>query len=192
MGGAPRLARWVVDVIRILVGYPCPDDSRRVELLGSLIAPLVSDASRSHPLVPREVWLEITELLESTGLHELVPVAVRDRVQEIDDDVRDEFSYLAGETVLIHTLVPGAAERAADYLRSIVPTVRVWLDDSHVGGDQLRDRSQQAQHIVVASRACKHAASDYIRAHAGVEIRWASGKGWSSLVDALRGEPALT
>ena len=191
VGGAPRLARWIVDITRVLVSYPCPDEPRRIELLGSLIAPLVSDATRSQPLVPREVWLEITELLESTGLEELVPDAVRERTREIDDDERDDFSYLAGQTVLIHTLVPGAAERAGDYLRSLVPTVRVWPDESHVGGAQLRDRTRQAQCIVIASRACKHAASDFIRDHAAVDIRWASGKGWSSLVDALRSSPAL-
>jgi hypothetical protein len=191
VAGAPRLARWVVDVIRVLVSYPCPDESRRTELLGSLIAPLVADATRSRPLAPREVWLEITELLESTGLDELVPDAVRERTHEVDDDERDDFAYLAGQTVLIHTLVPGAAERAGEYLRSLVPTIRVWSDESHVGGPQLRDRTRQAQCIVIASRACKHAASDFIREHAAVDIRWASGKGWSSLVDALRRSPAL-
>jgi hypothetical protein len=50
----------------------------------------------------------------------------------------------------------------------------------------LRDQVRGADVIVVAARAAKHAATDFIRQEASAPIVWASGKGWSSLVEALR------
>lgn len=190
-GGAPRLARWIVDVLTVLTDYPCPSMSRRSELIGTLLAPLLIDVGRSKPLIPREAWIEIEDLLVGNELKDLVPEAVRERTEAVDDDTRAEFAHLADRNVLIHTLVPAVAERAADYLHTLVPSARVIADESHVGSAQLRERARNADYIVIASRASKHAATDFIRDEASTEIKWASGKGWSSIVDALRGHPSL-
>ncbi len=191
VGGAPRLARWIVDVLSVLTDYPCPSTSRRAELIGALLAPLVMDVGRSKPLIPREAWLEIEDLLAGNELKEFVPEAVRERTERVDDDSRAEFAHLANRNVLIHTLVPAAAERAAAYLHTLVPSARVIADESHVGSTQLRERARNADYVVIASRASKHAATDFIRDEASAEIAWASGKGWSSIIDALRSRASL-
>jgi hypothetical protein len=191
MGGPPRLARWVVDVLAILTGYPCPDEQRRAQIVGALLSPLTSDASRAVPIVPREVWLEIDGLLEASGLAELVPAEIQERSGLTDEHDKEDFAHLADQTVLIYTLVPGAAERAAAYVRRLVPSSRIIADDSHVGSSQLRERVRKADLVVIASRASKHAATDFIREAASAPIAWASGKGWSSLVNALRAGPTL-
>jgi hypothetical protein len=152
---------------------------------------LIVDTRRSTPFVPRETWLEITDALEERGLNELVPSAVLETVATETVDEAEAFAYLGDKTVLLYTLVPGAAERAGEYLVKLVPSVRVVTDRSHVGGPELRDRARSADAIVIASRAAKHAATDAIREFASVPISWASGKGWSSLVGALRQASAL-
>ena len=81
MSGPPRLARWVVDVLSIVTTYPCPSESRRTQMLGALLAPLFADASRGTPRVHAEVWLEISDLLEGSGLAELVPPGILDERQ---------------------------------------------------------------------------------------------------------------
>jgi hypothetical protein len=190
-GGAPRLARWIVDVLTILTDYPCPNASRRAELIGALLAPLLTDAGRSNPLIPREAWLEIDDLLEGNELKDIVPESIRQRTGSVDDDIRTEFAHLANRNVLIHTLVPAVAERAAAYLQTLVPSVKIITDESHVGGTQLREHARNADYIVIASRASKHAATEFIREEASSSVSWASGKGWSSIVDALRSKPSL-
>jgi hypothetical protein len=191
-GGAPRLARWIVDVLTVLTDYPCPSTSRRAALIGALLAPLLTDAGRSKPLIPREAWLEIDDLLEGNELKDLVPESIRQRTERVDDDIRTEFAHLANRNVLIHTLVPAVAERAAAYLKTLEPSARVITDESHVGSTQLREHARNADYIVIASRASKHAATEFIREEASSPISWPSGKGWSSIVDALRSNPSLS
>lgn len=186
IAGPPRLARWVVDVLCVLDGYPWPNESRREQFLGALIAPLVADAARSQTLVSRATWLEINDLLHATELVAMVPDIVRNPAGDTEAEELDQFGHLAGHTILMHTLVPGAADRAERYLKTFVPSIRVISDASHTGGQQLKEQARRADDIVIACRASKHAASQFIRDQAAVDVRWASGKGWSSLVDALR------
>jgi hypothetical protein len=186
VAGPPRLARWVVDILNVLHGYPWPDEGRRTQFLGVLVAPLLVDAARSRSVVPRAVWLEIADLLESSQLGTMIPETVRNSASDTHAEEVDEFAHLADHTILIHTLVPGAAERARNYLKGLVPSIRVIDDASHVASPQLKEHARNADEIVIASRASKHAASQFIRDQAATEVRWASGKGWSSLVEALR------
>lgn len=189
--GPPRLARWVLDVLQILQGRQWPDDGRRTQFLGALIAPLLADAARSKPVIPRAVWCEVADLLAESNLEALVPPSSFGSADDADSDEIDQYSHLANHTILLHTLVPGAADRAANYLKNLVPSVRVIQDASHVGSPQLREQARNADDIVIASRASKHMASQFIREHACGAIHWSSGKGWSSLVDALRRDPVL-
>ena len=93
--------------------------------------------------------------------------------------------HYRGRSVLLHTLVAAAGERARAYLQARVQAT-VWADDSKVASNQLRDRARRAAIVVVASKAAKHAAYDAIKAAAGERLHYASGKGWSSLVTAVR------
>ena len=185
MSGPTRLARWVVDALSIVTTYPCPSESRRTEMLGALLAPLFADASRGTPHVHAEVWLEIRDLLEGSGLTGLVPPGILDVASAVENDAGD-FIHLKNRNILLHTLVPGAAERAADFIKHVAPSSQVATDESHVGSAQLRQKVRRADFVVIASLAAKHAATDFIRQESSVPIAWSAGKGWSSLVEALR------
>ena len=144
------------------------------------------------PLTPPEVWAEVAEIIDGSGLEDLVPSSSLPGASDETAAIAGEaFAHLVGSKVLLHTLVPKAAERAAAYLQDIAPGVTVLTDASHDGSPQLRERVRAATTIVVASKAAKHAATDFIRQNLSGELRWASGKGWSSLVDALRESPVL-
>jgi hypothetical protein len=184
LSAPPRLARWVVDVVGLLLTSPAPSEDDREAALRGIVAPLLPDAARSRPLVPSEVWAELVELLEGRqGLEELLG-ALRGAAQPQEDDA-DLFAALQGRSVLLHTLIAAASERARTYLQARVEAT-VWADDSKVASNRLRDRARRAAIVVVASKAAKHAAYDAIKAEAGERLHYANGKGWSSLVTAVR------
>jgi hypothetical protein len=182
LSAPPRAASWVVDLVRTVLGEPSPSEASRDRAIRDLVALLLPDAQRARPLVAREIWTELGEMLEDLGgLEEALPT-VRAAAEAEDDD--DPYRFLSGKTILLHTLVEAAAERARTYLESMTD-VRVLVDSSHVGGSRLREQASRADLIVVASRAAKHAAFETIRPAAGDRLVYASGKGWSSLVMAV-------
>jgi len=137
-----------------------------------------------------EVWLEIKELLEDSGLTELVPPGILEDDSVVDDEAGD-FVHLNNRHILLYTLVPRAAERAADFIKHVAPSSQIVTDESHAGNAQLREKVHRADFVVIASRAAKHAATDFIRQESSAHIAWSAGKGWSSLVEALRANPTL-
>ena len=182
LSAPPRLARWVVDVVRTVMYEPAPSDDHRADAASRLVGTLMPDAGRARPLIKAEAWLELAELLEEhPGLREALPVF---RTAAEAQASEDAFAELKGRTVLLHSLVESAGERAKAYLQD-QGAERVWVDSSHVGSDRLRDIASRADIVVVAAKAAKHAAYETIRSAAGDRLRYASGKGWSSLVTAV-------
>jgi hypothetical protein len=182
LSAPPRLARWVLDVVELVISGPAPSEDARDQAIRRLLAPLLPDAQRARPLIPPEVWTEMAELIGERDALADVITPVAHAAEDADDDA---LAGLAGHSVLLHTLVPNAAERARDYLMACVSTT-VWTDNSKTGSSHLKDRSRRASIVVVASRAATHAAFDTIQAAAGDRLHYASGKGWSSLVTAVR------
>lgn len=193
IGAPPKYARFVVDAVSTLLDEPSRDAAARERAIGELVSSLAMDATRPSPRVPREVWVEITEMLAGHGLQSLVPAAA---IQFAGDDERsdlDDYAYLIGKKVLIHSLVPGVPERALQEIVRRAPGATVVVDDSKVGSGALREHVRSSDVILLAHRACKHAVSDFIKAERQPEsqLRYATGKGWSSLVDAARLVPRL-
>lgn len=182
LSSPPRQARWVVDLVAMLLQEPAPSEEARGSAIRRMVALLLPDARRSRPLVKPEVWTEISELVEdAAGLEDALPALKAAAATEAVDGPLED---LVGKTVLLHTLVEAAALRAKSYLEAAVD-VRVWTDSSHVGGKDLRDLAERADIVVVASKASKHSAYETIRPAARERLVYASGKGWSSLVTAV-------
>lgn len=186
LGAPPSLAHWVVSTVQVLVAHGAPSGPARDDGVRRLIAPLLADAQRARPLVVAEAWVELVEVLE--GRPDLVQVLGDQGRMEAAQDVEEgAFAALAGQKVLLYTLIEKAGARAADYLSAAVPSVEVAVASDAVASDGLRQHARTADLIIVASRAAKHAAYDCIQASASRPIRYAAGKGWSSLVTAARG-----
>jgi hypothetical protein len=193
IGAPPKYARYVVDATATLLEEPSRDTEIRDRTIGELVSSLAADAARPMPRVPRDVWIELSELLAGHGLDGLVPAAAQELASGTDQASADEFGHLAGAKILVHSLQPGVPERVRTELAARVPSAMVVVDDSKVAGDALREHIRNADVILLAHRACKHAVSNFIKAERGPDsqLRYATGKGWSSILDAARLTPRL-
>jgi hypothetical protein len=89
----------------------------------------------------------------------------------------------------IYSLEESAAARARAALQVAYPGVRVALDSSHVATASLRRLAQTADHMVIATRAAKHAATleiEYILNTRRLTPVYPAGKGATSILRALR------
>jgi hypothetical protein len=180
LSAPPRLARWIVDIVRAVMHEPAPSDQARDEAVGRFVGMLLPDAGRVRPLIRAEVWSEWAELLSDLAAYGDVLATFLAAEANATDEAFTEFQ---GKSVLLHSLVENAVDRAKLFLESN-GAGRVWADSSHVGSDRLRDLASRADIVVVAAKAAKHAAYGTIRPAAGDRLRYATGKGWSSLVTA--------
>lgn len=178
------LGQAVADAIDHFVHGAAPSGEDRENAVRRLAALLLVDARRGRPLIPPEVYAQVSEVLEEQAEYQdlLAPVRLAAASQDADDRLLD----LAGKSVLLHTLVEAAGVRAKTYVEQRV-ACQVSLDASLVGNDVLRRAAASADVVVVAWRAAKHSAYETLKGAARPgALRYARGKGWSSLVAALR------
>ena len=172
----PERATVALDLADLLVRTASPDREARLRLAVALLGPLHAHASRLDPdqaTFARQLSQELeTELDWPRALAVAEPA-----------DVQADF---ARQTVLLYSLDEGALARTADVLRRIVPDATVHLSHDHVGSPQLRQRSRNADLIVLATRCATHAATGFIRANARNDtvVTEADGSGSASLLRA--------
>jgi hypothetical protein len=184
LAAPPALGQAIADAIDQFVTGAAPSREERenaVRRLGSL---LLADARRGRPLIPSEIYAQVFEVLEEHAEYQDLLAPVREAAESGDSD--DRLAGLAGKSILLHTLIEAAAARAKAYVEQRVKC-EVSLDSSLVGNDVLRAAAARADVVVVAWRATKHSAYETLKevTRPGA-LRYARGKGWSSLVAALR------
>lgn len=115
------------------------------------------------------------------------PPVLADLIKESDQEAQ-KFSYLAGKSVAIYSLMESAAGRAAQVLRSLVPSIDVKLFSDKTGGAApLTQASSSVDIFVIVTAAAKHAATEFIEAKRGSrEIVRVNAKGTSAILNALR------
>ena len=178
------LGQAIADAIDHFVHGAAPSREDRENAVRRLAALLLVDARRGRPLIPSEVYAQVFEILEEHAEYQDLLAPVRQAAESGDAD--DRLADLAGKSILLHTLIEAAAVRAKAYVEQRV-ICQVSLDASSVGNDVLRTAAANADVVVVAWRAAKHSAYETLKdaAQPGA-LRYARGKGWSSLVAALR------
>lgn len=75
---------------------------------------------------------------------------------------RSAYQYLAGKSVVLHSLTESATTRAAQILRRLVPSIDVKTNAEHVGSTHLAQLSANADVFVVVTASAKHAATTFI------------------------------
>ena len=178
------LGQAIADTIDLFLQGAAPSGDDREAAVRRLAALLLSDARRARPLIPSEVYAQVVEVLEEHVEYQdlLAPVRQAADAGEAEDRLAD----LTGKSILLHTLIESAAARAKAYVEQRVEC-QISLDASIVGNDALRVAAGNADVVVVAWRAAKHSAYETLKAAARPgALRYARGKGWSSLVAALR------
>ena len=168
----------LLELIEATLRHPCPDQSARETFwLNSLAV-----------LEPLRLRLDPIQLASLTALGELLgwhapPFA------EITTTVQDNFgSKLANLRIGIYTLTESAARQAASVLARVAPSAIVQISSEHVGSTQLKALAENSDLLVITSLSATHAATDFIRAHrpVGKPICWAAGRGFTSIVRAIK------
>lgn len=173
---------WQVDLLQSLSYHPVPPPAapQRQEFVFAALSDL-----RRHRL----------------GLDRLALVAVASACEALGVNLPDDMAHLAnagaaetdgglvclaGQRVLIYSLMESAARRAAETLRRLVPTADVVTRADHVGGDALRDACVNSDVVVVVTAAAKHAATEFIsRARGGGPLVLVNSKGASAILREL-------
>lgn len=177
-------ARWVrpdqasvaLDLADLLVRAACPDEATRSQLAEALLVPLHAQARRLEP----DQLAFARQLSDELALELFWPEPTA-----ADTDLNDP-SETPALTVLLYSLDQGALARTADALSRIAARLKIHQSHDYVGSPQLKNRTRNADVVVLATRCAKHAATGFIRANAKRDtvIVEADGSGSASLLRA--------
>lgn len=176
--------RWAVahnalaalDMIDDVAHAPVSDDGARLRFAAATLEPLARHRRR---LTPDLRWL-------ATQLSVDLSVPLDWGVPEPKADAGEPSTPVQAK-VLIYSLDDGVLQRTADRLSVLFPEVVVHQAHDHVGTPQLRAHARTSDVIALATRCAKHAATGFIRDHAGdnAVIVEADGAGSASLLRAV-------
>ncbi|MGA4792241.1 protein DpdD [Nocardia sp. AB354] len=171
---SPENAVAVLDFADRLVLAACPDENARLSLAIALLEPLNRYQRRLEPAVfsfARQLSRELDVPLEW--------------VQEEDPENGHPFESLSDVHVLLYSLDEAVLSRTSAELKRMIPDLRISLSHDRVGSAALREKSRNADVVVLATRCAKHAATGFITENAkDSEIAYADGSGSASLLRA--------
>ncbi len=172
---AAERANVALDLADLLARAGCPDHEARLRLVLALLQPLHAHQGRLDP--SEAVFAQRLSGELATGLEWAVPTG---------DDAAAPSTPPAPVTVLLYSLDQAVLARVTDALAELAPGCKVHQSHDHVGTDQLKQWTRNAQAIALATRCAKHAATGFIRAHARPDaaIIEADGSGSASLLRA--------
>ena len=184
-----RSLGWLMDIAELLNDSPCPDNDVRVSFTSAVISAL----TRYRAQIPPEHWDRAEEVFESLGRRDEIE-SLRPGAEKREAALL-EWAGLKGRRIFVYTLVEPAGDRARRYFEDVAPGVVVDLWAASVADDRMLHAVRGAELVVVATRAAKHAATLAIEraVPADVPVTYPTGKGWSSIVTAVRDSlPLLT
>lgn len=179
--GTPTIG-WLIDAVELVATSPCLDEGAR----SAFVTELSTALARFRNLVPPEHWDRAEEVYEIVGRRAEIQ-GLRPQVEEADAALA-EWHYLAGRRVFVYTLVEQVGERARKYLADVAPTAVVDVWGAAVADDRMLQAVRAASLVVIATRAAKHAATLALEREVpdDVPVVYPTGKGWSSIVAAVR------
>lgn len=173
---------WTCDVLSALTAVPTPD---------AIDATLqffykTSDALRNYRTALDGADVEALEVIASELSTELPDEFTALAKESSGEDRAKAYHYLAGKTVVLHSLTESAIIRAAQVLRRLVPTISVKTNSEHDGSPQLAQLSSNADYFVVVTASAKHAATTFISANRkGLPTLLVNSRGSSAILRAL-------
>lgn len=173
---------WQVDLLQSLSYHPVPAPAapqRHEFVFGAL-----NDLRRHRLGLDRLSLVAVAAACESLGVE--LPADMARSAVDGGDETAGGLACMAGQRVLIYSLMESASRRAAETLRRLVPTVDVVTRNDHVGGDSLRDACVGSDVVVVVTAAAMHAATEFIsNARAGTPPIFVNSKGASAILREL-------
>jgi hypothetical protein len=180
-----RSVGWALDLLDLMVVYPCPLPEVRLRFLAQVTA------------LFRRYWLRLDEsqwdmlrtLCDELGHRDaFVALAAATEVPaRAEATPGDVFGALRGRSVAVYTLTERAGKRVREILEQRAPGVSVHLSHERVGSDSLRELARNADVFIVATASAKHAATGFIDAHRPRDLPTLrpAGKGTASMLRAL-------
>lgn len=179
---AATTVAWACDIVAALTSVPAPGSADAV--LGLYYKAIA--AIRPYRTALDGADLEALDLIASEIGVELPSDF---HALEADDTAIDPaapYRYLAGKTVVLHSLTESAITRASQVLRRLVPSIDVKTNSEHDGSTQLAQISSNADVFVVVTASAKHAATTFIAAHRkNLPTLLVNSRGSSAILRAL-------
>lgn len=114
------------------------------------------------------------------------PDFVEEKLQEKSSDVSSSEVNLYGKVIGIYTLTESAGQQAKSFIETMYSGVTVKLSADKVGSERLKGLSRSADIFLFTSKSSSHQAFYCIKDHATTEPIQVSGKGTSSILNALQ------
>lgn len=161
----------VLDLIDLLSRHAVPDTISRQQLGYKLLQPL----HRSCRLLEQD-QVELAKLLAGE-----IGVVFDWPELAVDDETVDRFSALE-LNLLLYSLNEDALSSTRELLLEKAPRLKISLCSDHVGSTRLKQLARNADIVVLATRAAKHAATAFIQDNARTgRVGFADGGGLASL-----------
>ena len=167
-----------LDLLEQLIAYRADD----TDSLDKFAVPMLSRiGAHNAPRIPSAALAVAVELAPSFGLTVQVPPPASTDIAPVD-------AIRPGTKIALYSLQLQALDRTAKILRERHPGLEVLVSADHVATDALRTAARTADLFVVMDRAAAHAATDALKAERPTApIRYAAGKGSTSMIEAAEG-----
>jgi hypothetical protein len=173
---------WQADLFQLVTSYPKSNDETGA--LDNFVAASLEDFIAFRYGLSLVTIRAIRIVCDEYPLD--FPPILADLLKDDADESR-QYAYLAGKTVGLYSLMESAAGRAAQLLRSLVPSIEVRLFSNKVGSTALAQASASMDIFVIVTAAAKHAATEFIESQRGTaELVRVNAKGTSAIMNALR------
>jgi hypothetical protein len=178
----PRTVRIIADALEMLIVTPCASQDERT----TAATRLATLAARWWPRVDEVDRALVRQLATELRVGELVPAEAEMPATRGEGDTR--WDALAGLQIALYSLNEGALARAAFVLERACPKADFKIFREFGGTDSMKEAAKTADLFVIATKSAKHAATDAITHNRppNKATEFASGKGSSSLLDAVR------
>jgi len=182
---------WALDVLDLMVVYPCPLAEARIGLLAD-VSGLFQKYRRR---LDASAWALFEGLCDDLGHSEVFRTLLSESPSEAHAEttptpINDVFSLLKGKVVGIYTLTESVGRRVRDLLQQRTPGVDVQLCHDKVATDRLKQVARDADIMIVVTGSATHSATGFIDDQRGkanpshVTLR-PTGKGSASLLKVL-------
>lgn len=183
----PRTLDWLLDLVDLTAGAPCPDLEARLAFWRQMYAALSPHATR---MSIAQRWL-VRFLARSFGDEALIDSLFADAGEP--SPAANEASSRAphpGFVVAVYTLTESAGQRVRSVLTQMYAGLRVELSHDHVATPRLEALARNADLFVLCWSSAKHAATTFIKQcrPPGRLLLQPPGAGSSSVLRAVQTE----
>ena len=184
---SPKKVDWMLDLIDVLISYPCPVPEKREQLLFATAETLRRFTERIDE-VQRGIF---RALVKDLHLGESFPDLLDEPASLVEQNLEVEvniFQKLKSKSVLIYTLTETAAIRVKSILEAACKEVTVYLSHDKGGNDRLRQWVKNSDIVLMVTASAKHAATGFIEANRPshlAPILLVNSKGSASMLRAI-------